>query len=63
MTFVVHLLDLGENLPQYVFNVADFKNEQFPGAPPVVFLIIRGSGSSQKHFLNRSCLYTEGAQY
>ena len=37
MTFVVHSVDLSENLPQYVFDGTDFKHEKFLGVPPVVF--------------------------
>ena len=42
MTFVVHLLDLHRNLPQSVFDGADFNYERFPGVPPVVFPKIKG---------------------
>ena len=34
---MVHLVDLSDNLPQYVFDGADVKYEKFPDVLPAVF--------------------------
>ena len=44
MTFVVHLLDPSDNLPQYVFDGADVKCEKFPAVLPAVFPGVKQGG-------------------